>query len=388
MNRLPSTPCPWHTQIYRHPTLLPNEQLAVLRHTHECASCRKAYQEYLQVHTFRWYRSSRRGLGGMQRLDPGPLDRPRTLGMQRNEPEALRETLPVDMRRIDPGPLHRPSALRAHRDEQRLEPQHAGREEQSDNLGATTAHADHDDAGMPEPSRRERTHMEPPIVPDILHIAQPDRVFVPGPPDLALAGPPIYSQSLEVRLPNSLVERLARQTLRAVEPDHPAPADVLPAAAARVLVAITGNELDHELMALACAVAQKKAAAVDVIYGIEVPRSKPVDDELPLERARADWALDQAVEDAAACGIPVDKEYVQTRDFGYALVSVAATHSSALLVIGLPYEGDAEGQLEMNAVVDYVLKHAPCRVWVIRGQPPMSKWKAHTSHAEQYSTRL
>lgn len=138
-----------------------------------------------------------------------------------------------------------------------------------------------------------------------------------------------------------------------------------------VLVAITGGELDHELMALACAVAQKKHTnVVHAIYGIEVPRTKPVDEEMADERAQADHALDQAAADGESCHISVDKEYVQSRNVGQSLVSAAASHACALMIIGLPYKAEAEGQLEMNETVDYVLKHAPCRVWVIRGRPP------------------
>src|SRR5262245_6158953 len=65
-----------------------------------------------------------------------------------------------------------------------------------------------------------------------------------------------------------------------------------------VLVAVTGDELDHELMALACAVAeQKHAEVVHLIFGIEVPRTKPVDEEMPREREKADEALDRAEAD-------------------------------------------------------------------------------------------
>ncbi|HEX6818178.1 MAG TPA: universal stress protein [Ktedonobacterales bacterium] len=138
-----------------------------------------------------------------------------------------------------------------------------------------------------------------------------------------------------------------------------------------VLVAITGGDLDQELMALACAVAQKKHTnVVHAIYGIEVPRTKPVDEEMTAERTQADRALDQAAADGETCHITVDKEYIQSRNVGQSLVSAAASHGCALMIIGLPYKAEAEGQLEMNETVDYVIKHAPCRVWVIRGRPP------------------
>ena len=138
-----------------------------------------------------------------------------------------------------------------------------------------------------------------------------------------------------------------------------------------VLVAVTGDELDHELMGLACAVAeQKHAEVVHLIFGIEVPRTKPVDEEMPRERAKADDALDKAEADAGQCRIAIDKEYIQSRNVGQSLVDAAATHDCALLIMGVPYNAPGEGQFELTETVDYVLKNAPCRVWVIRGQPP------------------
>jgi nucleotide-binding universal stress UspA family protein len=139
-----------------------------------------------------------------------------------------------------------------------------------------------------------------------------------------------------------------------------------------VLVAVTGDELDHELMGLACAVAeQKHADVVHLIFGIEVPRTKPVDEEMPRERATADEALDKAEADAGHCRIAIDKEYIQSRNVGQSLVDAAATHECALLIMGVPYNAPSEGQFELTETVDYVLKNAPCRVWVIRGQPPV-----------------
>jgi nucleotide-binding universal stress UspA family protein len=139
-----------------------------------------------------------------------------------------------------------------------------------------------------------------------------------------------------------------------------------------VLVVVNGDELDQELMALACAVAEKKHAQdVHVIYGIEVPRTKPVDEEMPRERAKADQALDKAEEDARQCHIAVDKEYIQSRNVGQCLVDAAAIHDCALLIVGVPYNAPSEGQFELTDTVDYVLKNAPCRVWVVRGQPPV-----------------
>jgi len=146
-----------------------------------------------------------------------------------------------------------------------------------------------------------------------------------------------------------------------------------------VLVAVTGEALDHELMALACTVAKEKHTnVVHAIYGIEVPRTKAVDDEMPTERRKADEALDRAMSDARLCEITVDKEYIQSRNFGQSLVAAAADNGCALLIVGLPYHAQAEGQFELTDTVDYVLNKAPCRVWVVRGQPPAAEAEAET----------
>ena len=142
-----------------------------------------------------------------------------------------------------------------------------------------------------------------------------------------------------------------------------------------VLVAVTGEALDHEMMALACTVAKEKHTnVVHAIYGIDVPRTMAVDDEMTDERKKADEALKSAANDARPYEIKVDKEYIQSRNFGQSLVDAARDNGCALLIVGLPYRAQTEeGQFELTDTVDYVLKNAPCRVWVVRGQPPLDE---------------
>jgi nucleotide-binding universal stress UspA family protein len=157
-----------------------------------------------------------------------------------------------------------------------------------------------------------------------------------------------------------------------------------------VLAVVTGDASDHEIMALACAVAKEKHTnVVHAIYGIEVPRSKAVNDEMPAERERANAVLSRAAEDAKQCDIEVDKEYIQSRHFGQSLVDAAANQGCALLIIGLPFKAEAEGEAALTDTVDYVLKHATCRVWVVRGQPPAgeSDVRERTTRHEPAATR-
>jgi nucleotide-binding universal stress UspA family protein len=142
------------------------------------------------------------------------------------------------------------------------------------------------------------------------------------------------------------------------------------AARRNILVAISGTPLDRSVMTLACKAARDKKAQVFAVFGIEVPRTKAIDDEMPAETRSAHEALDQVTSVAGRMDIDIEPEIVQSRDFGHSLVDEAEAHECALLVMGLPYRLGVEGEIVGTEALDYVLRHAPCTVWVVRGQPP------------------
>ena len=61
---------------------------------------------------------------------------------------------------------------------------------------------------------------------------------------------------------------------------------------------------------------------------------------------------------------------VQARDVGAALVDEAAERDADLLVLGLPYRKRFGGDFAIGRTVPYVLKNAPCAVWVAREAMP------------------
>lgn len=134
-----------------------------------------------------------------------------------------------------------------------------------------------------------------------------------------------------------------------------------------ILVALSGEAFDAEVMALACTMARaRRINAVHAVYAVEVPRAFAVTDELPEAQEKAQAAFHTATEEAAAFGIELVTEYVQSRNSADCLVRVACSDRYALLVMGLPgAEGDAA--VDPTEKVDEVLRSAPCRVWVVRG---------------------
>lgn len=142
---------------------------------------------------------------------------------------------------------------------------------------------------------------------------------------------------------------------------------------ARIWVLLSGDTLDHELIALACAMASERhASRVRAIYGIEVPRARPIDDEMPSERARAEAILAEAARDAEMCDIVVEPECVQARSIGESLVRASTELGCAVLLVGLPYRAEGDDEAQLSETVEDVLRRAPCRVCVVRGRQPIT----------------
>jgi len=135
-----------------------------------------------------------------------------------------------------------------------------------------------------------------------------------------------------------------------------------------VLVAIHGDDMDDELIRLACMMAKARKGRVFGVYGVEVPRTLPVDATLPEVTEKAGQALEHAVEMAERTNFEIEPEIVQSRHYGQSLVDEAESHQCGLLILGIPYRTDRSGRFDPGETVPYVLTHARCRVWVIRGQ--------------------
>ena len=135
-----------------------------------------------------------------------------------------------------------------------------------------------------------------------------------------------------------------------------------------VLVAIHGDEMDDELVKLGCMMARVKKGRVFGVYGVEVPRTLPVDATLPEVTEKAGEALEHAVALAEGANSEIEPEIVQSRNYGHSLVDEAEAHQCGLIILGIPYRTDRSGRFDPGETVPYVLTHAKCRVWVIRGQ--------------------
>ena len=135
--------------------------------------------------------------------------------------------------------------------------------------------------------------------------------------------------------------------------------------ARRILVPVNGNPTDDEMVELACEVARRSNAQIYAIHVIEVKRTMPLDAELPAEAQRGEDVLDRAEQVAERFDQQIETDLLQARDVGPAIVDEALERGIDLIVLGVTYKKRL-GDFDLGRTAPYVLKHAPCRVWVCR----------------------
>jgi nucleotide-binding universal stress UspA family protein len=133
----------------------------------------------------------------------------------------------------------------------------------------------------------------------------------------------------------------------------------------RILAPVNGTAIDSEVIEFACSVAKRTKAEIYAIYVIEVKRSLPLDADMQPEMERGEQVLEQAEHIAEANDCRIQSELLQAREIGPAIVDEAIERSVDMVVLGLPFSKRI-GEFELGKTASYVLKHAPCRVWVLR----------------------
>jgi nucleotide-binding universal stress UspA family protein len=138
----------------------------------------------------------------------------------------------------------------------------------------------------------------------------------------------------------------------------------------RILVPVKGHDIDEEAMRLAYTYALAKIGkgrnvTVDVVYVVEVPHALPLNAELDEELEVGERALDHAEHVGREMDLQVESSLLQARSAGSAIVDMARDNGSELIVMATDYQRKL-GELDLGRTIPYVLKNAPCRVWVCR----------------------
>jgi nucleotide-binding universal stress UspA family protein len=117
---------------------------------------------------------------------------------------------------------------------------------------------------------------------------------------------------------------------------------------------------------LACSIAKKnKGTKVYAVHVIEVKRSLPLDAEMPEQVTNGESLLTRAERLASDADMRIDGELLQARDAGHAIVDEAMERGVDLILMGAEHKSPT-GEYQMGRVTQYVVKSAPCNVWLWR----------------------
>ena len=146
-----------------------------------------------------------------------------------------------------------------------------------------------------------------------------------------------------------------------------------------ILVPIKGLPVDEEALQMAFAFAApaperraKHRIKLEVIYVVEVPQSYALDTELPEAIQAGERTLAWAEKLAHDRELEVTAELLQARSAGAAIVDEAIERGVDLIILGAQYRR-RHGEFNLGVTLPYVLKNAPCRVWVARAPRPAAE---------------
>jgi APA family basic amino acid/polyamine antiporter len=150
------------------------------------------------------------------------------------------------------------------------------------------------------------------------------------------------------------------QTIRAPLPVGPA----IALEYRNILVPVSEALESEEAVDLAARLAAERGASIAALSVVEVPLELPLDARLPAEERRADALLDEARAIGDSYSVDVRARLVRARNAGRAIVDEAERRNTEIIVMGAPRKGRAGRGTIFGGTVDFVLKHAPCRVMV------------------------
>ncbi len=138
----------------------------------------------------------------------------------------------------------------------------------------------------------------------------------------------------------------------------------------RAVVALSGHPNGQRLVKLVGELARAHKAEVIGVHVVEIDWSMPLDMDIAGRSDEIQQILDLAEGTAESVGVTLEPVLLQARDVGAALVDEAVEREADLLVVGLAYRTKFGGDFAMGRTIPYVLKNAPCAVWVVREPIP------------------
>jgi len=133
----------------------------------------------------------------------------------------------------------------------------------------------------------------------------------------------------------------------------------------RLVVPVIAGQPSDDAMDVACRLAAERGSRIVALSVIEVPLDRHLAESPPELEADANRELDEAVAIGDSYGVRVVARLERARSAARAIVAEAEARDAEIIVIGSPRRRLTATQAAvLGKTVDYVLKHAPCRVLV------------------------
>ena len=133
----------------------------------------------------------------------------------------------------------------------------------------------------------------------------------------------------------------------------------------RLLVPVIPGQPSDAAMDVACRLAAERGSRIVALNVLEVPLDQPLTQELPELERTANRELDEAAAIGDSYGVRVLTRLERARSAGPAVVAEADARGAEIIVLGAPRRRLTAAQAAvLGKTVDYILRHATCRVLV------------------------
>ena len=159
--------------------------------------------------------------------------------------------------------------------------------------------------------------------------------------------------------------RFLHLPLREVAKAPPALGPALALEYRNLLVPVIPGQPSDAAMDVACQLAAERGARIIALNVLEVPLDHALTDRFPELEASGDAELDEAVAIGDSYGVRVLTRLDRAHAAGPAIVAEADARNAEIIVLGTPRRHLTPRQTAVfGKTVDYVLKHAQCRVMI------------------------
>jgi APA family basic amino acid/polyamine antiporter len=159
--------------------------------------------------------------------------------------------------------------------------------------------------------------------------------------------------------------RFVGESMRTITKAPPAFGPALALEYRRLLVPVIGGQPSDAAMDLACRLAAERGSRIVALNVLEVPLDRSVGEAFPDLENAANRELDEAVAIGDSYGVRVLGRLERARSPGPAIVAEAEARQAEIIVLGSSRHTLSAAQAAVfGKTVDYVLRHAPCRVLV------------------------